>query len=584
MTAKKSRYILFLTSLVLLLSTSNILLAESYIVTNKSELENACAMALPGDSIILKDKAWTGVTMEFNCIGAEGDSITICSETPGGASLENGSRIIIGGKYLVISGLKFVNGYNVNSAIVFTSDESDAYHCRLTNCLIDGYNPPDLSEKYHWVIVYGGFNRIDHCRFSNMNHRGVTVMVKAGSGQPGHHRIDHNFFGPKPEGDGNGYETIKMGGGKYSMYPLYTIVERNFFYKCDGETELISNKSWENIYRHNTFFECRGTLTLRWGRKCLVEGNYFIGNGIDNTGGIRITDQDHTIINNYLENIMGKNAKAAISVMSGIPDTEGGNGGHGQTKNARILHNTIIGCKESLNMGYWDDDDLNDPRGEITAPENCTIANNIIVSEHGPLIKEDWEPAINSTWMGNMLYGAEQGIKLESGVIIADPGLVKSDGIMRITENSMAVNNAEGVFPEVLVDFELQPRDDGSPDIGADEWSDGERSPFPVGENDVGPDWYIASTNSNPVRIHGTSITIYPNPARDRFFIALEESMLYQPVRVDLIDLTGKVLIAKHFTPTQSAPEIITDGIEGHFIVRISGGNNIVYSRVILTR
>lgn len=239
------RYIIIATFSYLFLIFNQGVKAESLFVITKTELESAATEAQPGDSIILIDKSWSGITMEFNCIGAEGDSITICSETPGGASLENGSRIEINGKYLVVSGLKIVNGYNDNSAIVFTSD---AYHCRLTNCLIDGFNPPDLSEKYHWVIVYGGYNRIDHCKFSNMNHRGVTVMVKAGADLPGHHRIDHNFFGPKPEGDGNGYETIKMGGGKYSMYPLYTIVERNFFYKCDGETELISNKSWENIY------------------------------------------------------------------------------------------------------------------------------------------------------------------------------------------------------------------------------------------------------------------------------------------------------------------------------------------------
>ena len=93
---------------------------------------------------------------------------------------------------------------------------------------------------------------------------------------------------PKPEGDGNGYESIKMGGGDYSMYPLYTLVEKNFFYRCDGEVELISNKSWNNTYRHNTFYDCQGTLTLRWGRECLSRGIISLETAEVNTGGIRI--------------------------------------------------------------------------------------------------------------------------------------------------------------------------------------------------------------------------------------------------------------------------------------------------------
>jgi poly(beta-D-mannuronate) lyase len=410
-------------------------------------------------------------------------------------------------------------------------------------------------------------------------------MVKAGADQPGHHRIDHNFFGPKPEGSGNGYESIKMGGGDDSMFPLYTLVENNFFYRCDGETELISNKSWENIYRQNTFFECKGTLTLRWGRKCLVEGNYFIGNGVSNTGGIRITDQDHTIINNYLENITGSHAKAAISVMSGIPDTEGGDSGHGQTKNARILHNTMVGCNESLNMGYWDNDDLNDPRGEITAPENCTIANNIIFSEYGPLITEEWGPSINTTWLGNIVHGAPVGIDLDTGLIQEDPGLVKSgDGIWRVPETSPAVDRAEGEFQDVLTDFEMQPRDDGKPDIGADEWSAAERLPLPVREEDVGPDWYVASVVSTPARKVNMSIVAYPNPACDRFSISLEGLLLQKSFSVELIDLSGKKVLTRQFESPQSDPEIITEGLEGHYIVRIVTDHEVRYSNVILGR
>jgi len=54
------------------------------------------------------------------------------------------------------------------------------------------------------------------------------------------------------------------------------VVESNLFDRCDGELEIISSKSCENVYRHNTFLDCAGMLTLRHGNRCTVEGNFFI--------------------------------------------------------------------------------------------------------------------------------------------------------------------------------------------------------------------------------------------------------------------------------------------------------------------
>ncbi|MDB4644342.1 hypothetical protein OAF59_01590 [bacterium] len=39
------------------------------------------------------------------------------------------------------------------------------------------------------------------------------------------------------------------------------------------------------MYRRNTFESCSGQLTLRHGNECIVEGNYFLGNGISGTSG-----------------------------------------------------------------------------------------------------------------------------------------------------------------------------------------------------------------------------------------------------------------------------------------------------------
>ena len=143
----------------------------------------------------------------------------------------------------MVSGFKITNGSHTSGAVRFYSGSDFAYHSRLTDCLINDWGPSGTTDRIHWVMMKGGYNRIDHCVFSNMNHSGVTLRVRSGADQEGYHQIDHNYFGPKPGGDGNGYESIKVGDGDTSMYALNTIVEKNYFYRCNGEVEMISNKS-----------------------------------------------------------------------------------------------------------------------------------------------------------------------------------------------------------------------------------------------------------------------------------------------------------------------------------------------------
>ncbi len=79
------------------------------------------------------------------------------------------------------------------------------------------------------------------------------------------------------------------------MYRSGTIVENNVFDRCDGEVEIISNKSNGNIYRGNLFLRSRGALTLRHGDDTLVEGNVFRGDGKDFTGGIRVINRNQSL-------------------------------------------------------------------------------------------------------------------------------------------------------------------------------------------------------------------------------------------------------------------------------------------------
>jgi poly(beta-D-mannuronate) lyase len=161
------------------------------------------------------------------------------------------------------------------------------------------------------------------------------------------------------------------------MFDSKTTVENNVFEHCNGEIEIISNKSCKNILRNNLFYECAGTLTLRHGNDAEVYGNYFIGNGLPNTGGIRVIGENHRVHDNYFQDLTGTGLMGAISVMDGLPNPVLTS--HWQVKNASIYKNIIINCKENFVVG---------------AGKNS----------------ERYLPALNTSFTGNIIYTDQQPV------------------------------------------------------------------------------------------------------------------------------------------------------------------------------
>jgi len=256
-------------------------LATEYYVTTSSEITSAMNGAQPGDTLTMATGVWTDAHIVFEGNGTEDQPILLRSESPGYVILSGSSNLRIAGDYLIVDGLYFKNGYSSSGGVIeFRNGSSNlSNYCRLTNTAIENYNPANASIGYKWVSLYGSHNRVDHCYFKGKNHIGTTLVVwfERISDPPAHyHLIDHNYFAHRPELGENGGETIRIGTSTYSMSDSYTIVEHNYFEYCNGEAEIISNKSCENIYRYNTFYECKGALTLRHGNRCTVYGNFFL--------------------------------------------------------------------------------------------------------------------------------------------------------------------------------------------------------------------------------------------------------------------------------------------------------------------
>ena len=148
-------------------------------------------------------------------------------------------------------------------------------------------------------------------------------------------------------------------------------MERNWFERCNGEVEIVSNKSGSNSFRGNVFVESRGTLTLRHGNGNLVEGNVFFGNRADHTGGIRVINKRQTIRNNYLSGLTGHRFAGALVIMNGVPDSPINR--YHQVEGALIENNSIIDS-DHIEMAAGSDAERS------AVPINTRFRNNLIVN------------------------------------------------------------------------------------------------------------------------------------------------------------------------------------------------------------
>ncbi|MFW5866383.1 MAG: polysaccharide lyase 6 family protein [Armatimonadota bacterium] len=470
--------------------------AEVHEVSTCADLNALAAegAAQPGDEIVIEDGEWLDAAIDLNCSGREDAPITVRPQTPGGLTLTGASSIRIAGSHVVVSGIQMRGGMRAVAADGVEREQRRAPidihgdHCRVTECAIIDYNPVGRETRYMWVVIRGVGNRVDHCYFRGQDHSGVTMTVNVARARPNEARIDHNYFAGKPPLGANGGETIRIGTSHVSVYNSRTTVENNLFEHCDGEGEIISNKSCENVYRRNTFRECAGELTLRHGDRCIVEGNVFLCNDYSGSRGVRLVGRDHHVINNYVYDP----DRYGVALQAGIVDTP--LSGYVQVERALVAFNTIVAphgdCIRLVSV---------ETEGMLPAIRSI-FANNILLGPGRTIIARAPNPD-DFTWAGNIAWGGELGISEREGITWADPMLVEAeDGLLRPSEDSPAIGAAAGTYDydnptelswllaNITRDIDGQSRDE-QPDIGCDELSEEPIAWRPLTSADVGPTW-----------------------------------------------------------------------------------------------
>lgn len=431
-----------ITLLVLTFMLSQTGLADTLLVHSQNEFEDAVDDLDPGDTIMLANGEWRDFEILFTGIGTPDQPITLTAETRGEVFITGQSNLRMAGEYLVVSGLVFKDGHTpTNTVISFRRTRGDlAYHSRVTETVVDRFNNPERHETDYWVMMYGKHNRFDHNHLVGKSNAGVLMAVRLDSeeNQENHHRIDHNYFGPRPILGTNGGEILRIGTSHYSRSNSFTVVENNYFDRCNGELEIISNKSGGNTIRGNLFFESRGTLTMRHGDGAVVENNVFLGNRVDHTGGIRVINADQTVRNNYMHGLTGHRFGGALVVMNGVPNSPLNR--YDPVDNALIENNSIIDS-DHLELGAGSDEERS------ATPTNSVFRSNLIFNEDGRNIVAVHDDVGGIEFQGNVLNDVDEPTLTE--------GFVNAALELALADNGL-LYPADGQFADVGASRDLE--------------------------------------------------------------------------------------------------------------------------------
>ena len=381
------------------------------VVKNIEEFNKAVSTVKPGGEIFLADGIWTDVELIFKAKGLPEKLIELKAQTPGKVIITGQSNLRISGEHLVISGLVFKNGSTPTGEVVSfrTSNEDLANNTRVTNIVIDNFSTIDRPMSDLWVAMYGKNNRFDHNSLVNKRNRGVTLAVRMNSegSRDNKHIIEYNYFGPRQILGSNGGETLRIGTSHFSREYSNTTAQFNYFDRTNGEHEIISNKSSGNSLINNVFFETQGTLTMRHGHFTKVEGNYFLGNGKPNTGGIRIINESQSVSNNYMYGLTGTRLRGALVIMNGVPNSPPNR--YDPVIDSKMNNNIVIDSG-FIELGAGADEERSSP------PTTSEFRNNIILGKTTFNLYDDMS---GIAFSGNAL-SKEASTPIKSGFVSTD--------------------------------------------------------------------------------------------------------------------------------------------------------------------
>ncbi len=596
--------------LPILLFTSLTSHAQSF--TDPDDLVNAVNTSSNGGTFVVANGTYQDFEASFEIVATEAAPVVIKAETIGGVVLTGESHFVFKkSAYCTLEGFVF-EGQGDNSLVKLEG----CHHIRITRNVFD----LQTSESIKWVFIGGVWNdnvypfqyashhnRIDHNTFQNKATPGHYITVDGSFDDSGPEEvyyqsqydvIDHNHFknnGPRAV---NEQESIRIGWSEMSKSSGYTTVQYNLFEDCDGDPEIVSVKSCDNIIRHNTFRSSYGTLSLRHGNRNWVEGNYFLGEdkaigtspagSTLYTGGIRIYGTDHVIINNYFQDLTGTRWDAPITLTLGdaIDGQSSSLSKHFRAERVTIAYNTLVNNANGIEIGYDNQDKYSKDL------EDITIVNNLITGEENSLVAivdASNDQGDNIQWAGNLMYPTGSATVLSGATLTSfdpsesineDPHLTFNAwlGIWKSTAQT-PLYTAASIDTSVTKDMEGQSRPATS-NPGSDHYSQESVRFKPLTATDVGPDSPENFTTSVIERRSLKELSVYPVPADDHLVLDCEGRKIE---RIELIDLEGRKVLTLN-GQLASSPIVVNtaDLANGMYLLQLVGAGEVESFKVLV--
>lgn len=514
--------------------------AQTY--TSASTLQTAVnAAATTGGTFVVKNGSYSNFKVTISSVAAtSAKPIIIKAESIGGVTLtadsyftfKKSSHITLEGFNFNCTGSSTMVKFEGSNNVRITRNVFKLTTTSSVKWLYIGGVYDDIVEPYQYLSHH---NRVDHNIFQDKTLPGhyITVDGTNKKVQSQYDQIDHNYFKDNSPRAVNEQESIRVGFSEMSKSSGYTTVEYNLFENCDGDPEIVSIKSCDNIVRHNTFKGCYGSLGFRHGNRNRAEGNYFLGNGKAQglapdgtsklyTGGIRIYGTDHVVINNYFEGLNGTRWDAPITLSQGdaIDGSSTNLSLHYRAERVVIAYNTLVGNDQGIEIGFSNSGSYNKALSQIT------IANNLITGSKNSLVKivDGKDPGNNVTWINNLMYPTGTATTLSGGTtttsftmaqaINENPNLIfeSTGGIWKSTATTPLYANTTAVANNQ--DIEGQTRPDPS-NPGADQYSMESVRYMAMNAATVGPNAYedTSQLSLSPKEKGHSQFIVYPNPA-----------------------------------------------------------------------
>jgi parallel beta-helix repeat protein len=260
----------------------------------------ALKKASPGDTVFISAGTFRNWEATIKVSGAENNPVVISgsnkAQTVFSDTITGNPFFRIKGEHIELTNIEFSNiSFRIPIVVLDSCSNSSIRNCTFKN-------NSAMKQYNHMVSVSGNGskNKIFDCTFDNIAN-GQLVSVRIGETYPVKTLIAQNLFiNIPPNKFGNGAESVQVGQDavNFGTSKSEVMVENNRFIRCNGEAEVISNKSSGNIYRNNRFENCKGAIVMRGGHECEIYGNEFQGGSI----GIRLSGTRHHVHDNEINN------------------------------------------------------------------------------------------------------------------------------------------------------------------------------------------------------------------------------------------------------------------------------------------